>query len=61
MSEWIKIQSKAQLYVTVYKKPTLNIKTWRKIHYANTSQEKAGVTMLILDKSRLENKENCQG
>ena len=52
LSEWIK--NTTQLYV-VYKKPTLNMKTyinknmneWRKIYHANTDQKKVEVAILI--------------
>lgn len=54
------MKKQTPLYV-VYKKPTLNIKPqvknkfkkaegWRNIHYANTNQKKAGVTILISDR-----------
>ena len=54
LSEWIK--NTTQLYV-VYKKPTLNMKTyinknmneWRKIYHANTDQKKVEVAISILD------------
>ena len=63
LAEWI--QNKTHIYA-VYKKPTSDLKThnrlkvrgWKNIFHANGKQKKAGVAILISDKTDL--KEYCK-